>query len=155
MPYSLRPANIEDLKFVLELTRHEMEVIVKASWRPNTFHWGDWKDSAEKAIDDPYENILIVESSNGKSIGYIWYGDEGETLWLTSIQLKKEYQGKGLGTSLMNYLEDECRKAKKKALELGVQEINKPAREFYEKLGFEFVELLPHANSLVLRKMIS
>lgn len=52
------------------------------------------------------------------------------------IYIKKEYKRKGLGTKLMNFAFDLCKKHNKKFLWLGVWEYNPEAQSFYRKLGF-------------------
>lgn len=62
---------------------------------------------------------------------------EKNTGWISICIGEKEYRGKGIAKTAMEYLENECRKLGLKRIELGVFDYNKRARAFYQKIGYK------------------
>ena len=73
--------------------------------------------------------------------------DEPATGHIALVYLLPEYRGMGLGAQLIGRSVIEYRARGMKALRLNVAAVNKPARRFYERLGF-------HREAL-LRKIVS
>ncbi len=61
------------------------------------------------------------------------------------LAVRKEYQGEGLGTILMEYAIDFAKKAGYQSMELGVLSDNKVAQGLYKKMGFVEWGRLPDA----------
>jgi GNAT superfamily N-acetyltransferase len=56
---------------------------------------------------------------------------------IDNVQTKKEFQGKGYGTKLINKAIDLAKKNKVDSIELVVNKENKIAKKLYEKTGFK------------------
>lgn len=59
-----------------------------------------------------------------------------EDFYIGQIAVFDEFQGKGVGTDLLKYAEEQARSAGYKALSLMVEDYNKGARKLYESFGF-------------------
>lgn len=80
---------------------------------------------------------LFCLKEDGKIIGYagIWFLFERAEI--TSIAIKKEYQGRGYGTMLMEHLINSAIKQSCDLILLEVRPSNEKAIGLYHKLGFE------------------
>lgn len=101
---------------------------------------------------------LITELENQRSefyfildqdrkAGYIKLNQSGaqsdlqddESIEVERIYVDAAYQGKGLGTLLINYAKERAEEMNLKYIWLGVWERNKDAIRFYERHGFESI----------------
>jgi len=86
------------------------------------------------------ERALTFEAwDNGQMIGLVaaYFNDpEGRTGFITSINIIKDYMGKGIATKLMNMCLTYGRQNNFKEIELEVNSKNKKAIKLYEKFGF-------------------
>ena len=83
------------------------------------------------------EYLFLVVEEEGKVIGYAGLSqvlDEGD---VTKIVVDEAYQGRGLGTLLVNALLQEGEKRGIQTFTLEVRAGNRAAIHVYEKLGFE------------------
>jgi RimJ/RimL family protein N-acetyltransferase len=105
------------------------------------------------------ENVMREEA--GYSYDYLVFDDElliGEcnimidpnhlekkvpgTGWVGLLIGEEKYRGKGIGRTIMEFLELECKNLDLVRIELGVFEFNKGALKLYEKMGYvQFAEL--------------
>lgn len=108
-------------------------------YEPNLYKYIDnWDD--EKDI-----GYMIVEQETSIKLGVVWirtfcknnkgYGYISENIPELSIAMVPEYRGKGLGTSLINYLISQL-PAHIKSISLSVDTHNS-AKKLYERLGFK------------------
>jgi ribosomal protein S18 acetylase RimI-like enzyme len=63
-----------------------------------------------------------------------------------------ERRGQGIGSRLLTALEDEARRAGFKQMSLSV-EIENPARQLYERLGYVFVRIDPGEGHLMVKEL--
>ena len=75
-------------------------------------------------------------------IGFWWITPYNDHLWIDAFVIKPQYQRKGIGSSLMNIIKDyfNIYFPKNQSIELGVQERNAEAVNFYLKHGFKIVD---------------
>lgn len=77
------------------------------------------------------------------------YGTEVEDAWIIycyELQVKREFQGKGLGGLLMEKLEEQARTLGAKKIMLTCFNINTAAMQFYSKRGYKADESSPEGN---------
>ena len=93
-------------------------------------------------------------------VGFAMYGlfcDEGENgrVWLDRFLIDKKHQGKGLGSSMIEYLIDHIAKEYKcNEIFLSLYEDNKGALNLYKKFGFEFNgELDVNGEKVMVKKL--
>lgn len=80
------------------------------------------------------EYLYLTEKQ--ELLGFLAVQDLAGELEITQIAVKKDYQGQGLASQLMNTLSD-----RSEPVFLEVRESNKAARGLYEKFGFREVGL--------------
>lgn len=128
--WSLRPATADDRAFLLDLNR--------AAFRPSVeLVWG-WDEAEQVAFfdqrfDPARRQILQV---GGVDAGELMVEERETVLHLTRIALLPEFQGRGLGTSIVRSLLDRAA-ASGRAVVLEVLHENPRAEALYERLGFE------------------
>lgn len=114
----------------------------------------------EKVIDDFYNVDRIAKESSEssyswhgymvayegqKNLGCIGGGIEGETGFIYVLYVDPDHKGQGVGSALLDYLT----KYQKENYGISRQEVsvasgNMMGIPFYEKKGFEFVEVIPN-----------
>lgn len=122
MSVMLSLMNKEDLTDVLEIST----LSLKESWS---------LDSFSKELANPLAKYIVAKSNN-KIIGFagVWViVDEGH---ITNIAVHPDYREKGVGSTLVNSLIENCKKWGCKALTLEVRASNTPAHNLYKKFGF-------------------
>ena len=129
MELTRRLAAEPDKPFLWEAVRQAYEDVVVRQF-------GQWdEDLQESDFNEKWEHadFEVVEVA-GERVGAIWTTDEGEYLRLREVFLLPDYQGKGIGTQL---IEQELARARRqhKPLRLRVLRENR-ARALYERLGF-------------------
>ena len=77
------------------------------------------------------EDQVVVADESGKVVGFCAFKDG----WIDHLYILPEYQGKGIGKSLLNRAKDGNSK-----LELWTFQRNTDAIKFYEKNGFALAE---------------
>ncbi len=91
--------------------------------------------SLKKELDNVSNHFLFCYVDD-KVVGYMKYILKPDFLEIDRLYLLKSSKGLGAGSKFMNKAEDFAKLNGKKALTLGVLEINKSAVSFYEKRGF-------------------
>ena len=129
MELSRRQATESDKAFVREAMRRAYRDVV-------IHQFGTWDDNHHnRRFDDKwlYGGFEVVELA-GESIGAIWTTYEASYVRLRDLFLVPAFQGRGIGSRLMN---DELTKARRlgKPLRLRVLKENR-ARALYRRLGF-------------------
>lgn len=84
-----------------------------------------------------YKNGFIVAEKNEKIVGYILAYQKGNFIDFYSIAVDKNYRNLGIGTTLVNFMLKQFKKAGLKKASLLVKTTNKTALFFYKKLGFK------------------
>jgi ribosomal protein S18 acetylase RimI-like enzyme len=104
--------------------------------REGTKGWGKaWRDEIIRVYSSPDAEAYVVEDGR-KIIGTVFLKREVSVLALHFLTIKKEARGKGVGGSLINFVETMARK-EKRILRVDVaKEFGKNA-DFYVKLGFK------------------
>ena len=79
---------------------------------------------------------------NNNLVGYVRYKflkKLKDTCSLEHICVKKDYRRKGVAGALIDVVINECRRNKKRKIELGVDLDNNSALNFYKKNGFKII----------------
>ena len=93
----------------------------------------------------------ICES--GELAGLCWVEQQGRSLFLHGLIIKDEYQGRGIGTQTLKFLESAYRR-RVDCIELHVHISNPRAKALYERYGFETVQFLEDSGFYVMQKAI-
>jgi ribosomal protein S18 acetylase RimI-like enzyme len=86
--------------------------------------------------------------------GFIWYSLKGMRLHVNTIVIDKEYQNKKIGTTVLNELETKARESNIPFMQLGVQGVNKKARDLYIRLGFKDIGYMKEFDTFYMEKRI-
>ena len=148
----LRRATSADVEFVNELLFEIMKSVFAVAWRGRV-RWDSWFKDIEEAINDDIHMVFIV-CVEEEDVGYLWMNEENVTLWITAIVLEEQWQRQGIGGQIIKRLIKECKDNGKKAIELGVQQNNKTALNFYQKMGFIKYDTIRSANTDLLRMQL-
>lgn len=129
--YSLRAASQADFEFLYNLKKSCLEDYVAATW--------GWDESFQRShfvhhFNPANTSIIIVD---GTDVGELSLEERAGGIYLAGIYILPSYQGKGLGTAILQELIEHAQ-AQKLALRLQVLRVN-PARGLYERLGFRIV----------------
>ena len=114
--------------------------------------WNNWsKEQAEKALENSYYSIVIFYNDNAIGMGRV-VGD-GIYFTIVDIVVRTEYQGRKIGTTIMNSILEYIEKNMCEGSRVSVQLLAEVGKEqFYIKQGFQ---LVPHEYcGPALRKII-
>ena len=130
--YKIRPAVENDFSAILALIK-ELALFEKAPEKV--------KNTVEqmKAEKDFFQ-AWVAEKQDGEIIGFalfyfVYYTWVGKSLYLDDLYVKEKYRGHKIGSALLDKVifighENNCKRIRWQVLEW-----NKPAIEFYKKLG--------------------
>ncbi|MEN9649096.1 MAG: hypothetical protein RL094_63 [Candidatus Parcubacteria bacterium] len=142
--YSLRQATEADQPFLFTVVHTAMSPVRLANDPDKIVDME--KGLAEYKEKYPAEKVQVIQY-DGKDVGRLRVVRSKEEIYIGGIQLLPEFQGKGIGSSIMRDIINEAKKTKT-PITLEVHEVNKAANSFYTKLGFKFVK--QEGNQFVL-----
>jgi len=125
-----RSMNRSDIPALVKMSRENMAGIVLSAWG---VEWRDEPLLEWLMSEDVDTEVATVE---GDIAGYISWEVVDRYLFITSIQLWREQQHKGLGTEMMRHVEGKAVDAGYEGVELVVQMTNETALHFYRHLGY-------------------
>lgn len=131
-PYTLRPATAADYDFLYDLHRTTMRPYIEAIWGWHE----DWQEEYFRKKFVPLTRRII--QVDGTDAGVVVVEQRPDELYLALIELLPVYQGRGIGTAIVNGLKATAHAAGQ-PLTLHVLRSNGPARRLYERLGFGLV----------------
>lgn len=143
--FMLRKATVEDLPFLFRVVTDAMKPVTDA------INPGVVVDEAKKyeEYSAKFETGTVdIIQYNGKDVGRLRVVRTPESIYVGGIQLRPEFQGKGIGTSIFNELINESRQTGIPIV-LEVHDVNIIALDFYRNLGFEDGEKV--GNQTVMR----
>jgi ribosomal protein S18 acetylase RimI-like enzyme len=137
MKIELRPATIDDMPFIYEVTEASMRVYVEQTlgpWVPEIQH-----ELIKGSIDSTTHQIITAD---GIAVGVL-AGQTYEThIQLEKLYLSPSFQGRGIGTGLVQGLVASAT-ALTKPIRLRVLVANTAAQRFYARLGFVVAHTTP------------
>lgn len=131
--FSFRRASWNDAELLYDLNKASLHDYVVQTW-------GCWDEAFQHGHFHEHFNPDVIEVITGggdEAIGFLSVAWEPERAYLASIHLKPGWQGKGIGSAIIQNLLDEARKHNL-PVELRVLRVN-PARRLYERLGFRVI----------------
>lgn len=122
--FTIRPANKEDCGFVRQLSNEVFSI------------FGDYGEIIPEWFVNP-DVITVIYLKKGHSLGFaMLYILSGEIL---AVAVASEYQRRGIGSALLNYLEGIARQLGIKRLLLHTATENEMALRFFQKAAFKVI----------------
>jgi ribosomal protein S18 acetylase RimI-like enzyme len=139
-----------DIAFIVTITKENMSPLIKEAWGL------DWDKDFEERYMEELRSSGVVKTiyKRDKLVGYCWFceRDNENEVFINSIQLGKEYQGKGIGVQVLKLIEHIAVNRNIQYLSLAVQETNLDAIGVYQRFGFR--EMFRENGSILMRKKI-
>jgi len=152
MEINIREAEESDFPKIAEI------FIVEIRKPPYSEQWT--REKALKKIEDYLKKdrqIFIAETNNGTELGVVgfiilseYYWESGEVGFVDEVYIKPGFQGKGIGSKLMNKIENLCRERGMKHISL-VSHRDSKAFNFYKNKNYKdigYVELIKELEDL-------
>ncbi len=149
MNITFNQIEINEKEKVLQLFKETAEKINKM----NIDHWQYWKNPpiekikwVEKGIED--KEFFFIKTSNNEDLGIVrilnedilyWGKQEHKAKYIHSLIVKEKYNGKGLGSKIIQEIENNAKKNNCEYLRLDADSKNPKLCNYYEKLGFNKV----------------
>jgi ribosomal protein S18 acetylase RimI-like enzyme len=132
----LRPASDADKPALFTLHCETMRQAIEATW--------EWNEAWQREdFDRRFAACLVsVIEIQGHMAGAIWIEPDPQRIYIAELQVRPEWQGRGIGTAVLERTIAEGA-AHGVPVELSVLEANPRARQLYERLGFEVIEKAP------------
>lgn len=139
------PYRAADREILLILAATEMDSILMDAWGRRV--------NPDEFLGPEGAQTVVLKDALGHIAGFFVYFLYSSSLFLHTLVISGTFQGQGLGTKVMQYLDYLAEAFGRTAVELNVQVNNRKALMFYQGLGFEPASL-PFANSLLMRKSL-
>jgi ribosomal protein S18 acetylase RimI-like enzyme len=141
----IRPAHTNDAEGIFKVLRDSRidtypnkqygisknDFVVKFS---NKHKWIKEIESDVQSFDS--EHKAWVAGSGNKIIGFIEAGKYNEKVWIKSFYILTQYQGKGIGSLMLNKAIKWSKNLKQTTIWLEVVKYNKRVVDFYKRRGF-------------------
>jgi ribosomal protein S18 acetylase RimI-like enzyme len=101
----------------------------------------DSKDSLKKQLEQDADLFLVAEE-NGHIIGVIMGRWDGRRGWINRLAVTPDRQHKGLGTLLMNQVEERLKAKGCEKVNLLIDSSNSGVGGFYQQLGYTYDDLI-------------
>ena len=123
---AVRLASPGDAVVIAEMSRDYIERGLGWSWTVGR---------VERAIRDPDINVAVVREQGGiVAFGIMSYREESAHLALLAV--RRSHQRKGVGSGILNWLEDVARLAGVTRIQVECRRDNSAARNFYGEHGY-------------------
>jgi ribosomal protein S18 acetylase RimI-like enzyme len=136
-----------DLPDLVAMSRENMAGIILSAWGEE---WNDEK-LMELLLDQQVTTTVLLEDEG--IVAYNCVEEMDEYIFISSFQVHRGWQGKGLGTRMMEMIESAGKENGKVGVELCVQSTNERALEFYYYNGYDL--MYRNGNNLIMRKPLS
>ncbi len=126
---SFRRAGEEDQDFIKELSTAVFSI------------YGDYDLILPRWFLSPWV-VTIIASDLGEPVGFAMLHFGGKEIWeptlgeLLAIAVKPEHQGKGVGSAIINHVEELARESHLEKIQLHTSTDNSSARHLFQKAGY-------------------
>ena len=125
-----------DWSVVLEVSGMSRTDIEDAVEIERTTIYSPWSEDMFRLEIDRQNDGLVVFRLEGKLVGYYCFWKILDEAHLLNFSVRQEFRGKGLGTFLMDHLQQVCKRKNISIILLEVAETNYSATKLYGKSGF-------------------
>jgi ribosomal protein S18 acetylase RimI-like enzyme len=132
-PCRLRPASEFDKGFLYSLHCVTMHEPIEKTW--------GWNEAWQRNDFDARFNECVVSiiEAGGRDAGGLWLESSPDQIFIANLQVLPEFQGRGIGTWVMEGLLAEAA-TRRIPVELSVLQVNPRAQRLYERLGFKVID---------------
>ena len=138
-----RQATAADFEVTLAIKKQTLGPYIEQVW--------GWEDEFQRAFHSenfkPDNTTLLLYE--GREIGLLEEEERPDSLFIQSLLLVPEFQGKGIGTALLNEFITKAL-AVDKPVRLDVLQVNESALKLYQRLGFTIQNTTELTFQLVL-----
>ena len=140
---------------IVKMRREHIAAVAEMERQCFSDPWSEKSVASE--LDNPLSLWLIAEV-DGVVAGYVGSQTVLDSADMMNLAVSPSFRRQGIGERLVNCLTEELKEKGVKTLLLEVRISNEPARELYQKLGFEIVGKRPgyyekpREDALILRK---
>jgi len=129
VPFALRPATQDDEDFAWQIFKLTMQESIASMWGT----WDDvrWNTFFRRHYDPSLTRIIVVD---GRDVGILRVEERTTEVWLDTVEIAPEQQGRGLGSTIVRAVLADAR-SRNRPVGLQVNRANR-ARLLYERLGF-------------------
>jgi ribosomal protein S18 acetylase RimI-like enzyme len=106
-----------------------------------------WGEEEQLTFDRKFmvaELPAYVAKAENNIIGFIFFTEADNAIIIVALGMLPQYQGSGVGTSLIEKVEAEAKKLLKKRLLVSTSNDDLPALAFYQSVGFQIYEVKPN-----------
>ena len=129
---AIRLATPADAGAIASLSRAEIEHGLPWTWR---------EPRVRRAIADPDTNVIVAGPPGAvAAFGLMYYADADAHLLLFAVQRSRQRQG--IGSALLQWLEDAARAAGASRIRVEARMDNEAARSFYNERGYHEGEIV-------------
>ena len=117
-----------------------------------------WGEDEQLTFDGKFTVTELpgyVAKLKSKTLGFISTADAGTVKIIVALGVLSDYQGCGIGKSLILKLQDEAVRENKKMLLVSTSNDDLPALGFYQSLGFQIYEVKPDVIAKKHGKILS
>ena len=107
--------------------------------------WGEAEQLTFGIFFDVAELPAYVAKVDDRIVGFASFAESDKGLIIVALGVKPDYQGSGIGKSLVGKIEAEARKMRKETLLVSTSNDDLPALAFYQSIGFQIYEVKPNA----------
>ena len=142
-----RLATIADIPALVSLINRAYRV-------EDFFVVGDRTDATEirERLRLPNACFLVVADAAGNLAATVFVEVRGERGFFALLAVDPEQQGQGLGQTMVSAVEQHCREAGCRFLDLDTVDVRAELPAFYEKLGFKAVATAPFPKPHKLKR---
>ena len=147
---TIRRFNTSDAEEVSCLIRRTLTQINSIDYSPSVIRFLCQEYSSKKIVDRSSESIIYVATADNKILGTVRL--QGKTV--SSLFVRPEYQGKGVGKCLMKHVESVARKMGYNSVML---RSSITALSFYKDLGYKKIseeDLQSYGRVIVMKKLL-
>lgn len=119
---------------IRKMTKEDLPVIDKLEKELFSSPW-PMSMYVSEMTSNPFAHVCVLEEE-GEIIGYFDWWNLYDNAQIATIGVRKEYQGKGYGQKMMDYIIQEATSQGCENLSLEVRVSNEKAISLYEKNGF-------------------
>lgn len=140
---------------IVKMRREHIAAVAEMERQCFSDPWSEKSVASE--LDNPLSLWLIAEA-DGEVAGYVGSQTVLDSADMMNLAVSQDFRRQGIGERLVNCLTDALKEKGVKTLLLEVRISNEPAKQLYQKLGFEIVGKRPgyyekpREDALILRK---